>query len=104
MEEILEQMVHFICQYRHWNVAKVSRLPSKVIESEYAKAKYDLRLSQLQEMRALEKRKDSDDEFYIEPEIVNRKDLEAMYPDGVPESIIIDDYVRQTKPDNGKKR
>ena len=60
MEEILEQMVHFICQYRHWNVAKVSRLPSKVIESEYAKAKYDLRLSQLQEMRALEKRKDSD--------------------------------------------
>ena len=104
MEEILEQMVHFICQYRHWNVAKVSRLPSKVIESEYAKAKYDLRWSQLQEMRALEKRKDSDDEFYIEPEIVNRKDLEAMYPDGVAESIIIDDFLRPTKPYNGKKR
>ena len=104
MEEILEQMVHFICQYRHWNVAKVSRLPSKVIESEYAKAKYDLRLSQLQEMRALEKRKDSDDEFYIEPEIVNRKDLEAMYPDGVPESIIIDDFFGFIYLDNGKKR
>ena len=55
-------------------------------------------------MWALLKRKDSDDEFYIEPEIVNRKDLEAMYPDGVPESIIIDDFLGPTKPDNGKKR
>ena len=104
MEEILEQMVHFICQYRHWNVAKVSKLPPNVIENEYAKAKYDLRLNQLQEMRALEKRKDSDDEFYIEPEIVNRRDLEAMYPDGVPESIIIDDFLGPTIPDNGKGR
>ena len=47
---------------------------------------------------------DSDDEFYREPEIVNRRDLEAMYPDGVPESIIIDDFLGPTKPDNGKGR
>lgn len=104
MEEILEQMVHFICAYRHWNIAKVSKLPPNVIESEYAKAKYDLRLSQLHEMKANQQKKSADDEFFEEPEIVNRRDLEAMYPDGVPEEIIIDDFLGPTKPDNGKGR
>lgn len=108
MEEILEQMVHFICQYRHWNVAKVSKLPPNVIENEYAKAKDDLELSQSQEMSALEKRKDSDDEFYREPEIVNRKDLMAMYPAGVSKKdamgYVYDDFLGPSEPNNGKGR
>ena len=37
MENELEKMVNFICQYRHWSEDKISNLPYRKIENEYYK-------------------------------------------------------------------
>ena len=104
MENELEKMVHFICQYRHWSEDKISNLPYRKIEGEYNKI-----IDKLAREEMLKRTPMSlEDTSYTEPEVVSRKDLMAMYPAGVSKKdamgYVYDDFLGPSEPNNGKGR